>query len=451
MRTRDLGISVAAGLALAAGLAVGGNARGDERQRGAVRAEPAESDVRVEGAVLHGLTSRIAARAGAAQREGLGLGLLKTRGVPATIRIAQTIPGDAGRLPWAVRTFDRPRVTGGMARDVRVDATRPGIRCAQLGRTRGRDFGWLRPSDGVFRPLAAETDLQAVCATDAGAVGRRLVRRPRSRSRPVRPRLEGPTVGRVGPGARVGAQRARDVERLVPDGAGPRRDVPRTRTGARGPVRGPQCPRRGPGGLGPRDRPSGPPRPWGSLAEHGRIAARLVNPSTGRPSAVVVGSVRGRPCDGGVLPIAAGVLGSADPAVETVVGGGRGCNPMPRMRRGAPPMVTGYGGGIGGSGEDGPDLVDRERLVPGGYEVTILTPPDVVRVELRSASDVRTVRPVAPGIVHALYDGAALSNGDFAGPGVEAIGIRADGSRVRATGASGPEGVRLGSAELGGP
>ncbi|MEV4420462.1 hypothetical protein AB0L40_10875 [Patulibacter sp. NPDC049589] len=452
MRVRNVGIAAAAGLALAAGLAVGGEAQGGAA--GSVREEPVASDLRVDARPLHGLTVADARRPSGPRGDGMRVALLKVRAVPGTVRRVQTVSGGDGRLSWAVRSFERPRVTGGIARDVRIDPSRPGIRCAQLGRVRGAAFGWVLPSTGTFRPLGAEVDLQALCATDvhgSGLASRSLLipdRDPYDRDA----RLRAAVVWGIAPAA---ARRVRVTwsgwSRIVPvrDGTfvavGPPPTGPFVDRDARVVVPGSAADR-------PRPKRRGRPRVWRpATADRARIAGRLIDPSTGRPSAVVVGTAGGRPCDGGVAPVVAGVVGSVDPALQVVGGAGRECQVLPTLRRGQPPMVTAYGGGIGGSGQDGPDLVDRERLVPGGYQVTILTPPDVVRLELRSAGDVRTVRPVAPGIVHALYDGAALSNGDFTGSGVEAIGIRADGSRVRATGPSGPEGVRLGSAELGGP
>jgi hypothetical protein len=147
------------------------------------------------------------------------------------------------------------------------------------------------------------------------------------------------------------------------------------------------------------------------------------------------------------VPIVAGLVGRVDDAPRTVIGAGAGCQPVSIPRRGSAPVIVGFGGGQ--SPVEGPDLVARQRLVPGNFSITVLTPPDVVRVELRSTVDVRTVRPIAPGIVHALYDGSGSTGGGTTlSPSVEVIGVRADGSTIQARGAMGRSPVRLGSAEL---
>lgn len=448
MRARSVGISAVAGLALAAGLAVGGDA--DDGLSGGARPEPRGAGVRVDRRALHGPTTQSASRS--PDRDGLRMGLLKTRAIPSSVRVAQALSRVDGRLSWAVRVFDRPRLTGGSAARTRIDTSRPGIPCAQLGRVRGRSFGWVLPDGAVFRPLGAETDLQAVCATDAGSTGiaaAAVLLPDRDPSDPAA-RIRGTAVWGLAPAS---------VRRVRISWAGWTRTVP-VRGGtflAQGPAPGTRFVERdarvvdadAPARQSSRGRPSDRPRLYGQAqADRPRIAARLVDPSTGRPSVVVTGTVRDRPCDGGVQPFTAGVVGGVNATVQTVYGRGRACQVIPVLKRGAAPMLVGYGGGIGNAPQDGPDLVGRERLVPGGYAVSIITPPDVVRVELRAPGDVRTVRPVAPGVVHALYDGSANARGDFTGSGVDVIGIRADGSRIRALEAGGPPSVQLGSAEL---
>jgi hypothetical protein len=460
MRARITGVAVAGGLALSAGLAVGGRADGQDGSGSPVRAEATATALRVDGRAIHGRTVQAvvdgrSSGGDAEQRAFQRVGLLKTRAVASTVREVQRLPSAGGHAGWAIRTFDRPRLTGGRAVDSRIDRSRPGIACVQVGRTRDDAFGWVRPGGSSFRPLAAETDLLALCATDVHSTGiaSRGVLLPDRDPYDPAARVRSAVAWGIAPTA---------ARRVRVTWAGWTRTVP-VRDGTFlvvGPPPSGQFVDRDPrvvvdGAAPARSADPGPSRTprtyFPGTSTDLRVAARVVDPRSGLPSAIVTGTVRGRPCDAGVLPIAAGVVGGVDPVVGTVSGAGHGCTVLPTLRRGAPPMITGYGGGNAPAERGAPDLTGRERLVPGGFEVTILTPPDVASVEVRSAGDVRTLLPVAPGVVHALYDGAANATGDFTGPGVDVTGIRDDGSRVRASGTGGPNGIELGDAELGGP
>lgn len=463
MRARNAGIAVVAGLALAGGLAVGGEATGGDATRGddgsgsttsspsggpPLRPEPAGADVRV-GPPIEGYGAREQRRSRDAGARRMFR--IKTTATAGTVRVTHRVRAGGERLDWAVRAYERPRVTGGLASRVRADPTRPGIRCVQLGRLRGRTFGWLVPG-GRFRPSAATTDLLTTCENDAGAFftrpggGAVVVPDRDPRDPDARPR-ETVVWGLAPAGARRVEVRWAGWRRTVAVHDGTYLVVGPPPTGPfveqRPVVRVPGRPVR----PAPT-RPEGAPRQWSpQVAERPRIAARLVDPATGRPVVVVVGEARGRPCDGGTQPLSAGVVGSADDDTRAVSPIFRDCRAVPIPKRGSAPMITGYGGGVGPEPDRG--IADDLRLVPGRFELTILTPPDVVRVELRTPVDVRTVRPVAPGIVHALYDGSVVEEGGLSGaPPVEVTGVRADGSTVRAAGAPTRATVPLGTAEL---
>lgn len=452
MRARNVAIAGVAGLALAAGLAVGGDAGGaggaPAGPSGPVRPEPAGDALRVAGPLIGRTARDTATTADAGFRR---MATVKTRATRGTLRVVQRTPAGGDRLPWALRSFERPRVTGGLASRVRADPTRPGIRCVQLGRLRGSTFGWVLPG-GPFRPSAATTDLLAVCETDATS------------ARPGVGALVLPDRDPYDPDSRaresvVWGLAPRGATRVEVRWAGWTRTVA-VRQGTylvvgpapRGPFVGPRATVSVPGARTPpaRPAPAGRPRAYApATARDPRIVARLVDPTTGRPVVAIVGTAGGRPCDGGTQPLAAGVVGQVDAITRTITGGGQGCQVVPIPKRGAAPMLIGYGGGTGPT--EGPDLVARQRLVPGSFGVTVLTPPDVVRVELRTPVDVRTVRAVAPGIVHALYDGSAFQSGGLSGsPSIDVVGVRADGSTIRGAGAPSRVPVRLGSAELGG-
>jgi hypothetical protein len=450
MRTRITAMAAVAGLALAGGVAVGGDAGGSgSGSGGAARPEPAAADVRPGGGLIHGQTFRFATGP-MADRASRRLGLTKTRARPGTSRVVQVTDPVGSGLSWAVRTFERPRVTGGLAERVRPDTTRPGIRCAQLGRELDGRFGWLPPGTRTFRPLAGETDLLGVCATDTGAGGIAAKgilipdRSPRDPDAKVRTAVVWGLAPR--------GTRSVDVR-----WAGWRRKVP---------VRGGTFVALGPAPSGvvvdadPSVVRAGerPPAKTGArrfqqfmptTATDARIVARLIDPVTGGRLAVLAGTAGGKPCVGDAMTVVAGVVGALDESSLTVTGGGRACQVVPIPRRGRPPRLIGYGGAnVQGTG---PDLVARERLVPGRFSVTILTPPDVARVEIRTPVEVRTVRAAAPGVVVAVYDGSGFASG-FGGvqPAIEITGVRNDGSTIRGD-AGGTVPVRLSDAELGRP
>jgi len=432
VRTRTVVPAVVAGLALASGIAVA--------DRGTVGGPPTVPSVRQRPGVARAADVRIdrrpLSRAAYARRYGPpGIPpsfLTSTRPYPGTVRTVARFTDPDGGVPWAVRTFLRRRTTDAEPPSPRRPSPRHDA-CVQVGRAHDGVFGWIWPGSTTLRPLAAATDLLAICRTDrsgpgVSARGFALTDRDPYDERARITRVV--AFGIVAPG----------VRRVEVSLAGWRRTV-RVRDGvflAFGPPpRGPYLGRLRASAVSSSEDRSAVRSSFTGRMEHVRRAGSVFDPTAGRGLAVFVGTTAGRPCVADPAPMTGGLVGLPEPitGVLSAFGdqGGGSCRLIPRLRPGARPRMIGEGGATVPSADPHARLVaDQQQLVPGRFDTTIQVPPDVVAVEIRSPVDVRTVRPIA-GRVIAVWDGALSGGGMFGDPMLQVVGLRRDGTRVTGT------------------
>lgn len=315
---------------------------------------------------------------------------------PGTVHLIASTPDPDGGAPWAIRTFMAPRVTG-----------KPGVwRCAQLGRVVGGRFGWIRPGTTRLRPVpiayGALTRCGAAGAADRwGSIGfQALV----ADALGPAPRL----TGTVAWGLTRPASRALTAW-IAPDRAG--------RSTARG------------GGV----IAFGPPaaRKWDVVLESGgvtrrsldngfgesrrdvhdlRVAARAPDPAGGPTLGLLERTAgNGTSCTVGPAPLVDGQVGQVD-ADLGLFGGGNGCSPRIAPTRDDPFVALGGSATNGGPQGAAAAAAARaatttRRTLPGWTSIAGPLPADVVRVEIRTPRDLRTLRAGPRHVLLAVWDG----------------------------------------------